>query len=275
MTKIKVFDGINVNFEFNKNIRKNNLPVLVFIHPWANNLTVWDNEIKYLNKKGFSTLRYDIRGHGLSDEPLHKNSYTLSSLATEIKDIIESLKIKKVILIAHSFGGMIALKYYMQNRKNVEKIIFIDAIFSAPQNLEAFKEPTEFLRGIIEKMNKQNIAKSNNAVEFNFSSNHKNQLLCDAEQFIETPLFTIIETAKMIYNTDLKSSLNKIDCPVLVIQGDSDSLTPLQKQKTLFSRVKNMKFVRLNHGQHNLITEHPLAISRIIEDFTEDNKKSD
>ena len=275
MPKIKIFDGVNINYEYikkdkNKNLKsgkdtKSAKDILVFIHPWACNLTVWDNEIKFLNKTGFSTLTYDLRGHGLSDIPVKNNLYSLLALTKELEDIINKLKLHKITLVAHSFGGMIAVKYCLRNKHKVNKVIFIDSIFSRPPNLSMLKKPILFLAKIIEAMNHNNIIKCNySKKEFNFSKMHKKHFLCKSEGFIQTPFYTIIETAGLIYKTNMESALKKVKCPILVIQGDADTFVPLKRQRKIFSGMDNVQFVKVRHGKHDLVTEHSLAIAQIM-----------
>jgi len=266
MPKLRVFDDVRVNYEY----RKDKEPCILFIHPWSTNLTVWDNEKRYLSKKGFSTLRYDIRGHGLSDEPLTRKAYSLLSLTKEIESLVNRLKLKKIIIVAHSFGGMIASNYYVRNKSKVEKIIFIDSVFSDPFKPGLLKKITfftEYIASRIEENKKIKIRHFKKIKEFNFSRHHKNHALCDMEQFISTPFFSALETAELIFMTDLKKKIRQIKIPVLVLAGDSDFLVSIKNQRKLFKGMDNVSFRIIKHGKHNLITEHPGIISENIFKF--------
>ena len=62
---------------------------------------------KYLEY--FNVLSIDLPGFGESDEP--DFVWSVYEYADFVKRLVDSLKIKKVILIGHSFGGKVSLVY--------------------------------------------------------------------------------------------------------------------------------------------------------------------
>src|SRR5687768_18123779 len=52
---------------------------------------------------------YDLRGHGYSD--VAESGYTSAEMADDLDALLDQLGIQRAHLIAHSFGGAVALQY--------------------------------------------------------------------------------------------------------------------------------------------------------------------
>jgi pimeloyl-ACP methyl ester carboxylesterase len=68
----------------------------------------------------------DQRGCGGSDDA-PPESYTLERLAADIEDVRESLGHERVVLLAHSFGGAVAVRYAIRWPERLLALIFVDA----------------------------------------------------------------------------------------------------------------------------------------------------
>ena len=69
---------------------------LVLVHGWSCSSKFFQRNVPVL-KKHFKVVTLDLRGHGQSSKGLH--GYVLSRLAKDIRELIMSLKLEKVILM--------------------------------------------------------------------------------------------------------------------------------------------------------------------------------
>lgn len=67
----------------------------------------------------------DLRGAGSSDKPV--GTYTKKQLAQEIHSLVQQLGHKKVIVVGHDIGLMVAYAYAAQYPNEVERIALMDA----------------------------------------------------------------------------------------------------------------------------------------------------
>ncbi|MFL5488953.1 MAG: alpha/beta fold hydrolase, partial [Gemmatimonadaceae bacterium] len=77
---------------------------VVFIHGWAHNLSVWDDQVPAL-KSRYRVLRYDSPGFG--------RSTGVSDESAEPRDLLvlmETLHIDHAYIVGHSRGGGVALR---------------------------------------------------------------------------------------------------------------------------------------------------------------------
>ena len=80
----------------------------------------------------FSVLLYDQRGHGKSD--LAASGYDLETMTADLESLLEHFQHgkhgqdeRKVILVGHSYGALIALNYALRHPDAVDKLALIDA----------------------------------------------------------------------------------------------------------------------------------------------------
>jgi pimeloyl-ACP methyl ester carboxylesterase len=82
--------------------------VIVLLHGYLETSEVWNYFAKKLSEK-FRIILVDLPGHGKSDN--YGEVFTMEFMATLIKNLLESLNIKKNFLIGHSLGGYITLAF--------------------------------------------------------------------------------------------------------------------------------------------------------------------
>jgi non-heme chloroperoxidase len=84
------------------------------------------------------------RGFGASSQPV--SGYDINTLAHDILNVADSLSLKQIILIGHSFAGQEVTKFASAYPDRVKKIIYLDAAYDWTQMLSLYQNaptPTE------------------------------------------------------------------------------------------------------------------------------------
>ena len=89
---------------------------LLLLHGWAISAYLWRHNIAALAAAGYRVHALDLPGHGLSDAPLAKGSYTLGALADHVAAFLDTLELERVAIVAQSMGGRIALELARRHR---------------------------------------------------------------------------------------------------------------------------------------------------------------
>ena len=107
--KIRVNPNLRLNvFDSGTQKKYDTDLTVIFIHGAAGSLLNWKYQLGYFSEK-YRTVAYDWRGCGHSDEAL---SYTFDDHYDDFLKLMEILNISnKVILVSHSYGGLIAQRY--------------------------------------------------------------------------------------------------------------------------------------------------------------------
>jgi pimeloyl-ACP methyl ester carboxylesterase len=80
-------------------------PALLFLRYWGGSAQTWAKVTLNL-AKDFRCVAYDQRGWGQSDSPT--DGYSIRDLASDAKLLVESLRLRRYVLVGHSMGGKAA-----------------------------------------------------------------------------------------------------------------------------------------------------------------------
>ena len=119
MIKLKInIQDLNINY-----IQYGEGQDILLLHGWGQNIEmmkpIGDN---FCDKFRITIL--DFPGFGQSDEP--KEPWNIEKYVCLVEELASKLKIKKPIVIGHSFGGRVAIKF--SSRNPIEKLV----LFGSP-----------------------------------------------------------------------------------------------------------------------------------------------
>ena len=112
-------------------------PPLVILHGFLGTSDNWITVGKDLSKK-YTVYLVDQRNHGLSP---HADSNTLFDMAADLKEFLVANVISDPILMGHSMGGKVLIKFAQQYRGDFESLIIVDISpkYYPPHHAEIFK----------------------------------------------------------------------------------------------------------------------------------------
>jgi pimeloyl-ACP methyl ester carboxylesterase len=96
---------------------------LLFVHGWCINKTYWDLQVKYFCPR-YRVVTVDLPGFGESGK--NRTSWNFDEYTADIKQVIDSLNLKNVVLIGHSMSGDLVLKAGNQYPGSLIGLIGID-----------------------------------------------------------------------------------------------------------------------------------------------------
>jgi len=102
---------------------------LVMLHGLAANLAFWYLRYAFEFAKQFRVTVFDLRGHGRSEMP--PAGYSPASLAADLSGLMDQLGIAKAHLLAHSFGGVVAMRFALEHPERVGSLVLADTNIAA------------------------------------------------------------------------------------------------------------------------------------------------
>jgi pimeloyl-ACP methyl ester carboxylesterase len=84
-------------------------PCLVFAHGFSLTQDAWHYQRRDLPDR-FRCVFFDQRGHGRSGQP-RRDDYSLEALARDLRAVLDWTGEERVVVVAHSMGGMATLKF--------------------------------------------------------------------------------------------------------------------------------------------------------------------
>src|SRR5262245_55589293 len=98
--------------------------ILVLIHGFGDTSHMWIPLFDEFGKD-YTIIAPDMRGLGESSRP--SAGYDKKTIATDIHELVKSLGYKKIALVGHDIGLMVAYAYSAQYPSEVERLALLDA----------------------------------------------------------------------------------------------------------------------------------------------------
>jgi pimeloyl-ACP methyl ester carboxylesterase len=97
---------------------------LVMVHGLATSMAFWYFQYAGVFSKRFRVTLYDLRGHGRSE--MTEGGYTPENLARDLQGLMDHLGIQRAHILAHSFGGVIAMNFAALEPHRVASLVLAD-----------------------------------------------------------------------------------------------------------------------------------------------------
>lgn len=216
---------------------------VVCLHGWPGDSTKWAELSSYLDNQNLSIWSLDLPGWGKSSLD---QVFTLKDYANYLKKFLEKHNILNPILIGHSFGGRVAIKYVNIYPEDINKIILISSAGIVDQSLhEQLRiKFSELLPSFI----KNNLHPWLGSYDYRQANKHKRQ------------------TFNNIVTEDLRALISSINCPTLLLWGDEDHTTPIKHAKVFNALIKKSQLIIVS-GDHGLPYRKAEEIAPLINKF--------
>lgn len=223
-------------------------------------------------------IYFDQRGCARSSGNSN-DDYSIERIIDDIEEIRKSLGISKWIVMAHSFGGIIAANYAYKYEKFIDKVILLNCTLSmedsfssqldygitllSKENLQYSEESSTFEKWqhVVGKLLEKDIFYK---LQYN---DYKNFLKVNAKSG-EIENFNAAMANHAFSNNEYFANYfyltEKITVPVLIITGNEDyAIGPDHHKNFLFPNKK----VRVIQGKHMLYLENNEEFKSIIQEF--------
>lgn len=219
---------------------------IILLHGWGQNIQMMRPIGDGLSNR-FKITILDLPGFkGETKEPPY--AWTLEDYSLMLEEFIEKLNIKKPIIIGHSFGGRLAIKYAANHV--IEKIV----LFGSPVQVDKKKDnlKVKVLKGL------------KKLPGMNQLGERMKKYIGSRDYKAASPIMR--EVLVNVVNEDLTDYSRKIEEPTLLIWGDNDEEAPLEDAKLLEKIMPDAGLVILR-GTHYAYLENLNQVINILNNF--------
>ena len=237
--KIKIQD-LNINY-----IQYGEGKDILLLHGWGQNIEM----MKPLGDNFSDRCRItilDLPGFGESDEP--KEPWNISMYSNLLEEFVRELGIKKPIIMGHSFGGRVAIRYSSNNV--IEKLV----LFGSP--CIRIDEELSLSVKILKKLK--------TLPGMNSFGEYMKQYIGSRDYKAASPIMR--QTLVEVVNEDLSKYAREIEEPTLLIWGEYDTEAPVNDAKELEKIMIDAALIILP-GTHYAYLENLPRVVAILNEF--------
>ena len=230
-----------------------NLPSIVFVHGAALDHSVWTLFARYFARHGYNTIAVDLPGHGRSEgEPL----VSISAQADWLAAVTSTLDLSKAIWVGHSMGSLAVLDLAARHPDITEQIALVGT-----------SVPMAVTEQLLEAARRNDPLAFDMVTVWGHGPNaHVGGISSPGIWVIGSGLRLLERSRPGVLFTDLSACNNytegleqaaRIHCPVLLVLGEKDMMTPPRTIGKLSATLGEQRTITLAGVGHNLMSEDP------------------
>lgn len=229
---------------------------------------VWRHFLEGLGRVA-TVIRYDERGHGLSDRDV--SDHGLEARVADLEAVAESAGFERFALMAMAQGGPVAIEYAARHPERLTRLIFYGSYAGA--HAAATQEELE-MYAAFEALIRVGWARPGSEFRRVFSSmmipdgtEEQMRWLDDLQQMAcDTETAVISRAQRQI--TDSSARLPELDVPTLVIHSRGDRMNNFDHARQLAAGIRGAKLVALESNNHIVLEAEP-AWPVLLDELTE------
>jgi non-heme chloroperoxidase len=248
---------------------------VVLIHGYPLDGHSWEKQVPGLLGAGKRVIMYDRRGFGQSSQPT--TGYDYDTFAADLKALVDELDLREAVLAGFSMGTGEVTRYlgsYGSDRVARAALFgpippFLLQTGDNPQGV-----PQSVFDGFEETIKKDRYGWFKFFFDnfYNVDKLHGSRISDEAwnASFQVAASSSAYATLACVatWLTDFRADLPKIDVPLLVVQGTEDRILPIDATgRRLPELVKDIRFLEIEGGPHNIGWTHPDEVNEALLDF--------
>lgn len=233
---------------------------LVFVHGAGMDHTVWTLFCRHFARHGRNVIAVDLPGHGRS---VGNPKQSVEDMSDWIVALLDTLQIDRAAIIGHSLGSLIALDCAARHSDRVNAIALVGTTAPMPVS-----------DAILDAAAANDPAAFNMLTEYGYSKRH----LYGGNSnpgiwMVGSSLRLIQRSGPGVLHADMNACNNyqhgldragQIKCPVTVVMGGGDRLTPLRGAGALLDALPDPQVTVLEGAGHTLMTEAPNELLDVL-----------
>jgi len=250
----------------------NDKPPIIFLHGAMDNGLCFSSVAEEYRDE-YHVIMPDVRGHGLTDTLEEQWNY--DSMADDVKKIIESLELNKVIIIGHSMGGNIGAKVAQKYPNLVKKLVLEDPGFGVGKmswiKIAFYKILIKIFLKLILRGDTEKIYERGKKKNPKWSKDELEPWAESKVQFKKQNPSKLLNSLTKSF--DWEEIVENIKCPTLLITSE-DGIMDDDFVKEILEMNKKFKWIKIENAGHNIRRENMGDYLSAVNFFLKDINKA-
>lgn len=242
---------------------------IVFLHGFPFDGSLWAPQVKFIDG-AHREYTPDLRGH--RDGPAGPGPWFLQDFADDLLARMDRDKIERAILVGHSLGGYVALRFTEQHPDRVEGLVLANTRPDADDNAAKDKR-----HATVKKIREQGMERF--AVDFARAVLAESTIAerPEVQRKVESMIAgNRVESAALVVGAlaarrDSTPSLREIRVPTLVLAGERDTIAPPEVMKAMAQAIAGADYQVIPKAAHMASLEQPDDFNRRVGDYLRKN----
>lgn len=267
-------DGVRVGYDVYGDVYGDpGRPTLVLFTSWAIvHMRQWKFQVPFLSRH-FRVITVEGRGNGRADRPDREEAYTDREYVDDALAVMDAEGVGRAVLAGLSVGARHALQFAARYPERAAGVVAMGTSYPLPPD-PGFLEPKPRYEGWDKYNAHYFLADYPGFVDFFmsqiFTEPHSIKQHEDAVTWgLETDGATLLRTVNagaLPTLEEAEETCRQIRCPVLVVHGDQDAVTPYENA-TRVAAWTGGELVTIVGGGHAPPLREPVLTNRLIADF--------
>ncbi len=246
------------------NQKEQSIPI-VFIHGVGLTYEIWQPQLDFF--KNYSTLAYDILGHGKSS--LDKQNISFDDFSDQLVKLIDELNFQKIHLIGFSIGSLIARNFAIKFNDRLQSLVLLGSIYKRTEQQQKI---------VNERFNqaKRDLKLSKLALKRWFTDKYleNNPDTYDKISSIlsSNNMENFIKVYDLFVNHKNDEDFEKITVNTLIMTGEYDIGSTIEMSQQLNKIIKNSQLQIIKNGKHLCGIECADDVNLTIKNFIDNNE---
>ena len=235
---------------------------VVFANSLGTDLRLWDQVLPLL-PQGLKYIRYDKRGHGLTE--LTPAPYSMGTLVRDVERLLDHLAVKDALFVGLSIGGMIAQGLAVKRMDLVRAMVLSNTGAKIGQPAMWDDRIAAVKAGGIEAL-------ADSIMERWFSAPFRKTAEFHAwrNMLVRQPAEGYTGCSAAISGTDFYTPTSGLRLPTLGIAGSDDGSTPPDLVRETGDLIPGSQFHLIRKAGHLPCVEQPEEYAAVLTKFMQD-----
>ncbi|MGM0413578.1 MAG: alpha/beta fold hydrolase [Bacillota bacterium] len=247
MAEFVVDDGLKLNYHLDGESG----PVVLILNGIMMSTASWADFVPVYTENNYRVLRVDFRDQGLSDS--YPEDYSIEIHVRDIIQLLDHLEVEKVIPVGISYGAMVAMLMAIEYPERIKSMVLANTVARVTPYLKAASQAWQEAADL--KDGRKFFRLAMPFIYSDYFYKHNQEFLASREEILadvldEKWLTRFNRLAESSYDFDIEDRLTEIEMPVLLVAGERDILTPLEKMKEVASKISDSRLITINDAGH-------------------------
>ena len=236
-------------------------PPVLFLAGWAMDSRIWGETRLRLNDVGLRTIAYDRNGHGRSTD---RATYSYDDLADDLAEVMRSLHLSNVTLVAHSGAGGEAIRYLSRyNGNRIKRLILVGA--TGPRVIGVGGVTPEMVQRLCGELTSNLSGWIDANIDPFAPGAHRRVKDWMGSMAMDCSRRALVAFQQTIALSNLSAEANDLKLPVTIIHGDCDVSAPRESSGRVYAAtIPGAELVVYEGVAHGIMVTHASRLANDI-----------